>query len=107
MAKQPARIGGRGRSNEPAAPVRVGAEIKELARQYGPDALQRVARLAGLVRDADGNVVGGAESETVAMRALEILMDRAYGKAVQGIEHSGADGGPILGVIMVPTKDGK
>lgn len=33
------------------------------------------------------------------LRAIELLLDRAYGKPKQRLEHTGQDGGPIKTVI--------
>jgi hypothetical protein len=50
-------------------------DIKALAADYGPVALERIAEMAGLV-------VGKkkAESEQAQMSALKEILDRAYGK---------------------------
>jgi len=78
-------------------------EVKDLARKYGPAAIEAAARLAGLVlkvapnKEGDGEVEvpdGMAESEPARIAALQLILDRAYGKATQPL--SGADGdGPI------------
>jgi len=47
---------------------------KELAHQYGPDALQELFRLAK-----------HAESEQARVAACKEILDRAYGKSVQPI----------------------
>lgn len=43
------------------------------------------------------------------IRAAEILLERAYGKAKQPVEHTGKDGGPVETktiVINIPPDDG-
>jgi len=40
-----------------------------------------------------------AEAAKGNIRAAQLILDRAYGKAKQPIEHSGPDGGPIETVI--------
>lgn len=39
------------------------------------------------------------------VRAAEVLLDRAYGKAKQGLELTGADGGPIRTAIIFAAPD--
>jgi hypothetical protein len=72
------RRGGR----QKGTPNKVTAPIKELARQYVPEVLPELARLATK-----------AESEAARVAAIKELLDRAYGKAAQA--HTGEDGGPI------------
>lgn len=78
-------------------------EVRDLARKYGPAAIEAAARLAGLVlvvapnKEGDGEIEvpeGMAESEPARIAALQLILDRAYGKATQPL--SGGDGeGPI------------
>jgi hypothetical protein len=77
-------------------PNKVTAACKEIAGQYGPDAIAAMARMAGLVEGE-----AGAESEQARIAALKEIMDRAYGKAPQGIE--GTDGAPIKHVVEILT----
>lgn len=58
---------------------------RELAMAYGPDALREQARLAGLLRDPEGNPIQGAEESSVRLSATQYILDRAYGKATQPI----------------------
>lgn len=53
-------------------------EIKGMAAQYGPDALKELARLSK-----------HAESEQARVAACKELLDRAYGRPAQPVEHSG------------------
>jgi hypothetical protein len=62
----------------------VTADIRELARQYAPDALKELARLSV-----------NAVSEAAKVAAIREILDRAYGKSSQALEHSGPDKGPI------------
>lgn len=50
------------------------AEIKEVAKQYAPAALEELARLST-----------AAESEQARVAAIKEILDRAYGKAAQDI----------------------
>ena len=63
-----------GSGRKPGTPNKITAEIKELAHQYGPDALQELFRLAK-----------HAESEQARVAACKEILDRAYGKSVQPI----------------------
>ena len=54
------------------------AEIKELAQQHAPGAVKELARLAHK-----------AKSEQARIAAIKELLDRAYGKATQPLQHSG------------------
>jgi hypothetical protein len=63
---------------------KVTADIRELARQYAPDALKELARLSV-----------NAESEAARVAAIKEILDRAYGKSVRALEHSDPNAGPI------------
>lgn len=73
------KTGGR----QKGTPNKATADIRALAREYAPDALRELARLAG-----------GAESEQARVSAIKELLDRGYGKSTQPIAGD-ADGGPI------------
>lgn len=77
------RTSGQGRPK--GAKNKATAEVKEFALQYGPAAIEALARLAGLLDKG----VGRAESETAQIMAANSILDRAYGKPSQAIEHSG------------------
>lgn len=78
-----------GQGRPKGVPNKATAEIKDLARQYGPAAITELAKLAGLVDEGAGK----AESEQARTSALNSLLDRGYGKPIQAV--SGPDGGPI------------
>lgn len=59
-------------------PNKVTADVRALAGEYGPVAIAELARLA--VK---------AENEQARVAACKELLDRAYGKSVQSIDHSG------------------
>lgn len=67
------RRGGR----QKGTPNKVTAEIKALAQEYAPTAMQELARLAI-----------EAESEAARVAAIKEIFDRAYGKATQSIDAS-------------------
>jgi hypothetical protein len=71
------RRGGRQRGT----PNKATREISELAKGYAPAAVKELARLATK-----------AESETARVAAIDKLLDRAFGKARQSVEHSGSIG---------------
>lgn len=73
---------------------------RELAMQWGPDAIRQLAALGGLVKGPDGQPIGMAESESVRQQACKEIADRAFGKPTQPI--SGDDeGDPIRTVLRV------
>jgi hypothetical protein len=86
------RRGGRARGT----PNKVTLEVKALASQHGPQAIQELARLAGLVEDGKGK----AESEQAQIAALNGILDRGYGKPTQAIV-----GDPKRPVVAVVTVD--
>lgn len=68
------RRGGR----QKGTPNHATAEIKELARKHGPDAIAKIVSL-----------MHSAENEQVQMAAAKELIDRGYGKAAQAVEVEG------------------
>lgn len=85
-----------GAGRKAGIPNKSSSEIKAIARQYGPDALKEAARLAGLVKGQPP-----AESEQARLKAIDIVLDRAYGKAAQAI--TGEDGEAIKAAITIMT----
>jgi len=78
--KGTAKTGGRSKGT----PNKVTLAIREAALLHGPNALAELARLM-----ADG------QTEHVRLAACKEVLDRAYGKSRQSIEHTGHDRGPI------------
>ena len=74
------KTGGR----QPGSLNKVTAEIKELAGEHGPTALKELVRLATK-----------AKAEPSRVSACKEILDRAYGKAPQSLEHSGRISNPI------------
>ena len=72
------------------APNKSTAEIRELAQRFSPQAVNELARLAGLVDGA-----AGAESEAVRKSALDSLLDRGHGKPSQPVVGGDDDEEPI------------
>jgi hypothetical protein len=73
----------KGQSGNPGGRPKESDEVKALARQYTPEAIER---LAFWMR---------SENAKASVSACSSLIDRAWGKPVQSMEHSGHDGGPI------------
>jgi len=55
-------------------PNKATAEIKDIARSYGPEAIERLWKLAK-----------GAESEQAQVAACKEILDRGYGKPSQSV----------------------
>ena len=88
--------GGRraGAGRKKGVPNKTTAELREVAAEYGPAAIAKLAAMAGL----DG--APGAESEPAQLGALRELLDRGFGRAPQAI--TGQDGAPVRFVIYAP-----
>jgi hypothetical protein len=74
-----------GQSGNPNGRSKVAAEVRALARQHCPEAIDTLVRL---MRESD--------DERVRLSAAESLLDRGVGKPAQAVEVSGPDGEPIL-----------
>jgi len=75
------KTGGR----QAGTPNKVTHDIKVLAQGYGRDAIKRLYHLAL-----------NASTESVQVSACRELLDRAYGKSLAQIAHTGKDESPIL-----------
>jgi hypothetical protein len=85
MPRGGARPGaGRPKGSRSAATKQEQARISDLAREHADTALTALVNIA-----RDG------ESEAARVSAANAILDRAYGKPVQAMEHTGKDGGPI------------
>ena len=73
------RRGGR----QPGTPNKATVEIRDIAKQYAPEAMAELARLA---REA--------ESEQARVGAIKEILDRAYGKSTQPV--SGDPDNPLI-----------
>ena len=96
------KTGGRARG----VPNKATAEIKNVARIYGPNAVKALAIMSGLAK-ADKSLpdVRLAESEQARVGAIKEILDRGYGKAAQPL--TGEDGGPIGIEHLIPAIAGK
>jgi hypothetical protein len=59
-------------------------QSRALVSRHGPDAIAELARLST-----------SATPDSARLSAIGMLLDRAYGKPKQTLEHTGEDGGPI------------
>lgn len=79
------------------------ADIKALAQSFGPEAIKKLAELAGFAPDPADKTgrtkLKGADSEQAQIAATKELLDRGYGKAVQ--PQSGPDGesNPVVEIV--------
>ena len=70
-------------------PNKATADVRRLAQQYGPDAILGLAIMAGIAKPVKRlDTIKPAETEPVKRGAMSDLLDRAYGKATQPLEHS-------------------
>lgn len=60
-----------GQTGNPGGRPKVAAEIRDLAREHGPMAIQRLTCLMH------------SKNETVAIRAAEAILERGYGRPLQ------------------------
>jgi hypothetical protein len=72
--KNPSSAWRPGQSGNPGGRPKVSAEIRNLAREHGPKAIERLVALMH------------SQNESVAVRAAEALLDRGYGRPMQGME---------------------
>src|SRR5262245_37340459 len=64
----------KGQSGNPGGRPKVAAEVKELARQHGPEAIETLIRLMR------------SKNDGIAIRAAEALLARGYGRPAQESE---------------------
>lgn len=83
-----------GSGRKKGVPNKATAEIKELARSYGPDALKKLAEMAGLVKNKKP-----AESEQARVAAINQILDRGFGKPSQTV--SGDEDAPIKQIVEI------
>ena len=87
--KAPASAWKPGVSGNPGGRPKVAAEIRDLARDHGPAAIQRLVDLMN------------SKNEGVAVRAAEALLDRGYGRPMQGIELKNQERAPMNERIQI------
>lgn len=79
----------KGQSGNPGGRPKAVAEVRDLAREYTPQAIESLAQIAT-----------AGESEAARVSAATALLDRAWGKAPQAITGEGGEG-PVLTSIEV------
>lgn len=90
--KAPSSAWEKGESGNSGGRPKVAGEVRELAREHGHEAIQRLVALMH------------SSNESVAVRACEALLDRAYGRPLQGLELNSVDATPQRWqVVLVPT----
>lgn len=109
-SRRPSGRGGRreGAGRKPGAQSKSTIDGRLLAQEYGPAAIRKAAELAGLIlevvpnKEGDGEMevpIGQAASEAVRVSALNIIIERAFGKAAQPLNHGDNDGGKLQPTI--------
>ena len=85
-----------GRSGNPAGRPKIAAEVRDLARQHGPHAFERIVEL---IDDPDPRI---------ALMAAKEVLDRAYGRAPQHIDPDPQVAEPVKLIIVtgVPPRGG-
>lgn len=73
----------KGQSGNPSGRPKIDPAIKEMARAASVQAMQRAIELLA------------SNDENVALKAINTVLDRAWGKPVQATEISGPDGAAI------------
>ena len=73
----------KGVSGNPSGRPKIPTELVDMARAASPAALQRAI---DLIASTDGNL---------ALKAIQVILDRGYGKPMQGVELTGKDGGAL------------
>lgn len=79
----------KGQSGNPKGRPKVDFEVREAARLYGQEAIDKLAQLMR------------GEDPRVAASAAQALLDRGFGKPMQAVEVTGQDGGAIMTGITV------
>lgn len=82
----------KGQSGNPGGRPAIAKEIKELALTKSEEAFQKIV---GLLDDPDPKIV---------MAAAKEILDRAYGKPIQGHQLNDADGQAITPILNLTLK---
>lgn len=100
-----------GAGRKPGARGQIQIDGQHEALKWGPAAIRKAAHMAGLL-DEKGDLIkelggkggeasGKAESESVRKSALDTIIERAYGKAPQPLQHGDNEGGPLAPTVNV------
>lgn len=100
---QTGRRGGprEGAGRKPGSRSQTTIDGQKIAQQWGPAAIEAAAKLAGLIKAKDGTPDGMAASEAVRASALNIIIDRAFGKAAQPLNHGDNEGGKLSPTLNI------
>ena len=78
-----------GKGRPKGVPNKVTRDIRALAQVYAPDALLGLAIMAGIAKPVKRlPTIKPAETEPVRRGCMDDLLDRAYGKPSQPMEHT-------------------
>ena len=94
-----------GGGRQKGTPNKASVAGRDIAAQWGPDAIRQLATLAGLVKDPEGNPIGRSANDTVVMNSCATLIERAFGKVAQPIVGDDNDD-PIRTVMRIEFVDG-
>ena len=70
-----------GAGRKKGVPNKVSEEVRAIAQPYAPAAIKEAARIAGLLPRKPGS-----DSDQARVAAINIILDRAYGKPKQPVE---------------------
>lgn len=82
----------KGRSGNPGGRPKAEGEVRDLARKYTKDAIERLVHWMK------------SENAKASVVASQALLDRGYGKPGQAVELTGKGGGPLQAVIQIGPK---
>jgi hypothetical protein len=77
-----------GKGRPKGIPNKASGDVRKLAQLYGPDAILGLAIMAGITPPVARLPIRPAVTEPVIRGCMDSLLDRAYGKATQPLEHS-------------------
>jgi hypothetical protein len=80
----------RGQSGNPGGRPKIVADVRDLARQHAPAAINELARLAS-----------SAKNETARVAAIKELLDRGYGRSGPATIEATAEGEKITEIVRV------
>ena len=86
----------KGKSGNPGGRPREVAEVRELAKEHGPAAIERLVELMT------------SENERTAVAACEAILNRGYGRPAQSVTLAGEEDGPpvqLEGVVRFVKAD--
>lgn len=84
-----------GAGRKPGVPNKTTEYLKSLTQKDSEKVVKELVRLATK-----------AKSEQTRVAAIKELLDRAYGRPSQALEHSGAEGAPLQVVVKKFEYDG-